>query len=86
VATKLSYKEQRELDELPARQAALQAELGKLEQALADPALYARDAAQFAKVTDRLETVRAELAAAEERWLELEMKREELAAGGGPKA
>ena len=29
----------------------------------------------------QLDAARAELAAAEERWLELEMKREELAAG-----
>jgi len=86
VATKLSYKDQRELDELPARQKALEAELTQLEQALADPGLYARDAARFAKVSARLEAARAELAAAEERWLELEMKREELTAGGGPKA
>jgi ATP-binding cassette subfamily F protein uup len=85
VATKLSYKDQRELDDLPARREALEAELAELEQALADPGLYGRDATRFAKMTDRLEAARAELAAAEERWLELEMKREELA-GGGPKA
>ncbi|MDR3435780.1 ATP-binding cassette domain-containing protein [Telmatospirillum sp.] len=80
-ATKLTYKEQRELDELPARQESLQTEIANLETSLTDPALYSRDPKRFATVSERLMAARHELAAAEERWLELEMKREELSAG-----
>ncbi len=78
-ATKLSYKDQRELDELPARQEALHGEIARLESELADPALYGRDPGGFARRSARLEEARQALAAAEERWLELEMKKEELA-------
>ncbi|PKU22678.1 ATP-binding cassette domain-containing protein [Telmatospirillum siberiense] len=79
--TKLSYKDQRELEELPARQEALASEIAGIERELADPALYSRDPDGFSRRSTRLEEARAALAAAEERWLELEMKREELAAG-----
>lgn len=79
--TKLSYKDQRELEELPVRQQVLESEIAKLEETLADPGLYGRDPAGFARVSQRLEDARTALAAAEERWLELEMKREDLAAG-----
>jgi ATP-binding cassette subfamily F protein uup len=79
--TKLSYKETRLLEELSAKMPKLQAEIAKLEAELADPGLYARDPAAFARITQRHDAARAELAAAEESWLELEMKREELAGG-----
>ena len=78
VVNRLSYNEQREIDGLPARLEALHAELAGLERDLADPTLYGRDAGRFQALTARLETSRLALAAAEERWLELEMKREEL--------
>ncbi|RAU22034.1 elongation factor 3 [Paramagnetospirillum kuznetsovii] len=77
--TKLSYNEARELDLLPARMEALATELAKLEADLADPALYSRDPAKFQKIAARVDVARAELEAAEERWLELEAKREEAA-------
>ena len=48
-----------------------------LEVRVADSAFYARDPAGFAKATEALATAQASLAAAEERWLELEMLREE---------
>ena len=80
---KLSYKDQRELDDLPARMDKLSAEVAKLESALADPDLFARDAATFQNTSDRLQAKQAELAAAEERWLELEALREELEGGRG---
>ena len=57
---------------------ALETEISELEKMLADPDLYARDADLFHKTTERHDTLKAELEAAEERWLELEMKREEL--------
>ncbi|HMA16692.1 MAG TPA: ABC transporter ATP-binding protein, partial [Kiloniellaceae bacterium] len=80
-AAKLSYKDQRELDGLPARLDALGAEAAALEQRLADPTLYKKDPAGFAKLTEAVAAKRAELAAAEERWLELEAAREALEAG-----
>ena len=80
---KLSYKDQRELDELPARMDKLAAEVAKLEKALADPDLFTRDAAKFQKTSEQLHAKQAELAAAEERWLELEALREELEGGRG---
>ncbi|GAB4354635.1 MAG: ATP-binding cassette domain-containing protein [Kiloniellaceae bacterium] len=80
-AGKLSYKDQRELDGLPARIDALTAEAAALERKLADPALYQKDPAGFAELTRSLGAKRDELAAAEERWLELEAQREALESG-----
>jgi len=77
--TKLTYKEQRELDLLPGEIEALQTEIETHEAALADPALYGRDPTGFAKTNDALESARHRLAAAEERWLELAEKAESLA-------
>ena len=78
--TRLSFNENRELELLPARMDALAGELAGLEADLADPNLYSRDPARFQKFAARADAARAELEAAEERWLELEAKREE--AGG----
>jgi ATP-binding cassette subfamily F protein uup len=75
---KLSYKDKHALAGLPARMGALGEEAARLQTALADPDLYARDPAGFARATALLEKVTAELAAAEERWLELELLREEV--------
>ncbi|MDO8607094.1 MAG: ATP-binding cassette domain-containing protein [Phaeospirillum sp.] len=77
--TRLSYNEARELDQLPAKMDALATELARLEADLADPGLYTRDPARFQKFAARADAARAELEAAEERWLELEAKREEAA-------
>jgi len=76
---RLSYKEQRELDGLPREIDRLQAELATLEKALADPGLYGRDRAGYEAKAARLATAKQALGEAEERWLELEHKREELA-------
>ncbi len=75
----LNAKDQHELKTLPARMEKLAAEVAALERKVADPAFYARDAAGFAAATQALATAQASLAAAEERWLELEMLREETA-------
>ncbi|MBF0168875.1 MAG: ATP-binding cassette domain-containing protein [Alphaproteobacteria bacterium] len=77
--TRLSYKDARELDELPARLDALAGEIAHLEKRLADPGLFARDRAGFETAAARLDAARTELSAAEERWLELETLRETLA-------
>ncbi|WP_119677859.1 ABC-F family ATP-binding cassette domain-containing protein [Indioceanicola profundi] len=79
--TKLSFKENRELEELPGRMDALAKTIKKLEAKMADPAFYSKDPAGFAKATDDLAKAQGELAAAEDRWLELEALREELEGG-----
>jgi ATP-binding cassette subfamily F protein uup len=76
---RFSMKEQRELDETAARLDRLHAEISTLESALADPSLYQRDAAKAAQAGALLARKRDELHAAEERWLELEEKRTQLA-------
>ncbi|MDE1915125.1 MAG: ATP-binding cassette domain-containing protein [Sphingomonadales bacterium] len=68
---KLSYKDQRDYELLPARIEQLEAEMVKLEAMLADPALYTSDPKRFAQCTAALDKARAEKDAAEERWLEL---------------
>jgi ATP-binding cassette subfamily F protein uup len=77
---KLSYREQRELDGLPAAIERLNAEIAELEAHLADAGLYGRDPAGFETAAARLQTARAEREAWEGRWLELEDRREALAA------
>jgi ATP-binding cassette subfamily F protein uup len=69
--TKLSYKDQRDYDLLPARIEEIDATVAKGEAQLADPGLYARDPAQFARLTAALDALRAEKDAAELRWLAL---------------
>ena len=69
--SKLGFKEQRELDALPARIEALEAEQRALEQRLADPALYAAAAQEQVAVQARFAQIETELMAALERWEEL---------------
>ncbi len=75
---KLTFKDKHALAALPGRIEVLQDEMAKLQAVLTDPDLYARDAAGFARASAQLEKAAAELAAAEERWLELELLREEV--------
>jgi len=67
-ARKLSYKEKREFDELPARIAALEAEQASISERLADTALYAADPAQLPALHARYAQIDDELLAAMERW------------------
>ena len=69
--TKLSYKDQRDYDQLPSRIEALDAAIARDEAAMADPALYTRDPKRFAALSASIEAARAEKDAAEMRWLEL---------------
>ncbi|HEX4532785.1 MAG TPA: ATP-binding cassette domain-containing protein [Rhizomicrobium sp.] len=77
---KLSFKDKHALETLPAHMTALEKEIAVLQAALADATLYSRDPKAFAAASAKLEKAHAELAASEERWLELEMLREELSA------
>jgi ATP-binding cassette subfamily F protein uup len=71
---KLSFKEQRELEHLPDRIAALEAEQGVLQGRLADPAFYQGPADAVRDVQARLAKVAAEIDAALTRWEALEAK------------
>jgi ATP-binding cassette subfamily F protein uup len=75
---RMSYSEQRALETLPARIASLQARAEALNGELADSGLYARDPDRFAAKTAALAAAHDELTAAEDQWLTLEMRREEI--------
>jgi len=77
-ARKLTFNDKHALDTLPARIAELEKEIVRLHAELADGAFYARDPKGFAASSAKLEAAQAALALAEQRWLELEMLREEL--------
>jgi len=66
--TKLSYKEQRELDALPARIEALEAEQKALFERLSSGELYAKERQRVPELQARLQSVEAELMQALERW------------------
>jgi ATP-binding cassette subfamily F protein uup len=77
-ARRLSFKEKHALETLPARMEKLNAEIALLRDKLADPVLFTRDRTGFDRFSAGLAAREAELAAAEEEWLRLEMLREEL--------
>ena len=75
---KLSFNEQHALKTLPARMDELQKTIARLQRELDDPNLYARDRGKFDSVSGALASAQAELASAEEQWLELEILREQI--------
>jgi ABC transport system ATP-binding/permease protein len=77
---RMTFKDRHALETLPAGIAALQAEVTNLGSLLADPDLYARDPARFRAITQALGRAQNALAQAEEQWLTLEMRREEIEA------
>ena len=77
---KLTFRDKHALETLPGVIEGLENELTVLRGQIADPEFYARDPKSFAAVADRLRQAESELSGAEERWLELEMLREELEA------
>ena len=70
-STKLSYKDQRDYEMLPARIEELERLIANGETALGDPDLYSRDPAKFERISKSLELARDERDEAEMRWLEL---------------
>jgi ABC transport system ATP-binding/permease protein len=72
---KLSFKEQRELEALPEQIAALEAEQKAIGAQLEDGSIFARDAREGARLTERYAAIDDELMAALERWESLEAKR-----------
>jgi ATP-binding cassette subfamily F protein uup len=73
-ARKRSYKEQRELDELPARIEALEQEQKVIAERLADPSLYSADAQRPGELQARYQQIEVELLAALERWEALDSR------------
>jgi ATP-binding cassette subfamily F protein uup len=71
---KLSYKEQRELNELPDRIAALEAEQATLTTRLSDAALYTGQPQEAQRLAQRLSQIEVELTAAYGRWEALEAR------------
>ena len=80
VSKRMTFKDKHALETLPARMSGLEADIAKFNRQLGDPGLYAKDPAKFASISQALVEAQAALAAAEEQWLELEMRREELEA------
>jgi ATP-binding cassette subfamily F protein uup len=71
---KLSFKEQRELDELPKLIAALEDEQTALALQLSDPDFYKKNAAEAKRVNQRVEEIEGELLAALEKWEQIEAR------------
>jgi ATP-binding cassette subfamily F protein uup len=78
---RLSFNDKHALETLPGEIEALHASLRRLHDRLGDPGLYARDRQAFAQASAALSATQAELAAAEQRWFELELLREEIEGG-----
>ena len=72
---KLSFKEQKELDGLPAAIEALEAEQALIATKLADPAIYQGAAEQVRQLNDRTLAIESALAASLERWDVLESRK-----------
>jgi ATP-binding cassette subfamily F protein uup len=68
---KLTFKEQRELDEIPGRIEALEAEQADLHRQMSDAAFFKLPAADIANANRRLEQLTADLAQTYDRWTQL---------------
>jgi len=77
-ATKLSYKDQRELDQLPADIENIEAGIGGLQAAIAEPDFYTQDAEFVQQKLHELKLAEAQLEQRIERWGELETLQESL--------
>jgi ATP-binding cassette subfamily F protein uup len=69
---KLSYRETRELEELPQRIERLETRIAELGAAMQEPAFYGQDSSAIVAANDELSALQAELDAAYERWQALE--------------
>jgi ATP-binding cassette subfamily F protein uup len=69
---KLTFKEKRELEDLPLQIDALETEVAELHAKMADPAFYRTAGEQVAATTSRLEALEAVLAETYARWEELD--------------
>jgi ATP-binding cassette subfamily F protein uup len=72
---RLSFKEQREFDSLPATIESLETDKAEIERVVADPAFYQRSQDEVRGALTRLQHLGAEIDAAYARWAELEALR-----------
>jgi ATP-binding cassette subfamily F protein uup len=75
---RLNFNEKHALETLPKKIAKLQAEIAKQQRHLDDPDLFQKDRKKFDQASDALTKAQRELQAAEDRWLELDVLREEI--------
>jgi ABC transport system ATP-binding/permease protein len=75
---RLSFNDKHALEKLPTTIAKLQAEIARHQRLLDDPDLYRKDRKKFDAASAAAAAAQDELAAAEDRWLELEVLREEI--------
>jgi ATP-binding cassette subfamily F protein uup len=75
---KLTFSNKHALETLPARITKLEGDILQWQKRLSDGAFYARDPKGFAELSEKLKTAQSELESSEQRWLELEMLREEI--------
>ena len=75
---RLNFKEKHALETLPKTIAKLQAEIAKQQRHLDDPNLYNKNRKKFDTASDALTSAQKELREAEDKWLELEVLREEI--------
>jgi ATP-binding cassette subfamily F protein uup len=75
---RLNFNEKHALETLPKTIAKLQEKIANQQRLLDDPNLYAKDRKKFEEVSTAIARAQQELAAAEDRWLELEVLREEI--------
>jgi ATP-binding cassette subfamily F protein uup len=75
-AARLTFAQQKRLDDLPAEIDRLEAEIARLEAFLSGPEVFAREPVKFRKASEGLAERRQRLAVAEEEWLTLEGMRE----------
>lgn len=71
-SVKLSYKFQRELDLLPEKIGALEAQIDELQKVISEPVFYEQPFEKAQPVLDKLHQLQLQLDEATERWLELE--------------
>jgi ATP-binding cassette subfamily F protein uup len=78
---RMTFKDKHALETLPQRIAEMQAQVKALAAKLADPQLYERDRAAFEAASAEIGQLQRDIEAAEERWLALELEREQLGEG-----
>ncbi|HEU0161765.1 MAG TPA: ATP-binding cassette domain-containing protein [Rhizomicrobium sp.] len=80
---KMNFSDAHALRVLPDKIAAAETAIARLEADLSDPALFSGNPKRFGDLSAELAKLRAQKDADEERWLALEMAREELEGSGG---
>jgi ATP-binding cassette subfamily F protein uup len=75
---RLSFNDKHALETLPKTIAKLQAEIAKQRRHLDDPNLFQKNRKKFDQASDALTKAQKDLQEAEDRWIELEVQREEI--------